>query len=143
MITETQKQLVQESFKKVYPIADVAAELFYSRLFKLNPGLSKLFKGDMKEQGKKLFNMLRSAVSMLNRLEELVPVLEDLGSRHANYGVRDEDYDTVAEAFLWTLEKGLGNDFTPECKDAWVAVYTVVANTMKSGVKEELLESTY
>jgi|SRR4030095_7021237 len=138
MITETQKQLVKNSFKKVYPIADAAAEIFYGRLFELNPELSKLFNGDMKEQGKKLFNMLRSAVSMLDRLVELVPVLEDLGSRHANYGVKDEDYDTVAEAFLWTLKKGLGSDFTSECREAWIAVYTIVANTMKSGVKEEI-----
>lgn len=135
MITQTQKDLVKASFGKVYPIADVAAELFYNRLFELDPTLKPMFKGDMKEQGRKLFNMLRSAVTMLDRLEQLIPVLEDMGRKHATYGVKDEHYDTVATALLWTLEQGLGKDFNEECKEAWVVVYTVIAQTMQQSSK--------
>jgi hemoglobin-like flavoprotein len=139
MVTDTQKVLVQESFAAVMPIADAAAALFYRRLFELDPSLERMFKGDMKEQRKKLMQMLTAAVKGLDRLDQLVPVVEDLGRRHAGYGVADAHYDTVGEALLWTLEKGLGNAFTPEVKDAWIAVYGLLAGTMKNAAKESLV----
>jgi hemoglobin-like flavoprotein len=138
MVTNTQKDLVQESFGAIAPIADDAAALFYRRLFELDPTLQRMFKGDMAEQRRKLMQMLTAAVKGLDRLEQLVPVVQDLGRRHACYGVTDAHYDTVAAALLWTLEKGLGNAFTPDVKKAWVAVYTLLATTMKSAAAESL-----
>jgi hemoglobin-like flavoprotein len=130
-MTPKQKVLVQRSFLKVAPIADQAAELFYTRLFALDPALQPLFRGDMKEQGRKLMRMIATAVNGLDRLEELVPAIQDMGRRHVVYGVRPSHYDTVGAALLWTLEQGLGPDFTPEVKDAWAAVYGILARTMK------------
>jgi hemoglobin-like flavoprotein len=130
-MTPEQKVLVQTSFAKVGPIAETAATLFYNRLFELDPTLRSLFTGDITEQGRKLMAMLALAVNGLDRLPELVPVVEQLGVRHVRYGVTDEHYDTVAAALLWTLEQGLGKDFTPDVKDAWVVVYGVLASTMK------------
>ena len=125
-------------------IAEQAAEMFYRRLFELDPSLSRLFKGDMREQGRKLMSMIGAAVKGLDDLERLVPVVRKLGARHAGYGVKDRDYATVAQALLWTLEKGLGEAFTPDVREAWVAVYGVLADTMKraaadtvSGVQPE------
>lgn len=129
-MTPEQKTLVQESFAKVAPIAETAADIFYTKLFELDPELKPLFKGDIKEQGKKLMAVLGTAVAGLDDLENLVPVVQDLGKRHAGYGVKDEHYGTVAEALLYTLEQGLGEDFTPEVKDAWVEVYTILADVM-------------
>src|SRR5687768_11035390 len=139
MVTDTQKALVQQSFAAVAPIADDAAALFYRRLFELDPSLERMFKGDMAEQRRKLMQMLTAAVKGLDRLEHLVPVVEDLGRRHAGYGVADAHYDTVGAALLWTLEKGLGQAFTPEVQDAWVAVYGLLAGTMKNAAKESLV----
>jgi hemoglobin-like flavoprotein len=139
MMTSTQKVLVQESFAAVMPIADDAAALFYRRLFELDPSLQRMFKGDMTEQRRKLMQMLTAAVKGLDRLDQLVPVVEDLGRRHVGYGVADAHYDTVGAALLWTLEKGLGNAFTPEVKDAWIAVYGLLAGTMKNAAKESLV----
>jgi hemoglobin-like flavoprotein len=130
-MTPEQKRLVQTTFAKVTPIADVAAAMFYQRLFELDPELRALFRTDIKEQGQKLMRMIGTAVNGLDRLDDIVPVVRQLGMRHAGYGVKDEHYDTVAEALLWTLEQGLGSDFTTEARDAWVAVYTVLASTMK------------
>jgi hemoglobin-like flavoprotein len=130
-MTPQQKHLVQTTFAKVAPIADDAAALFYGRLFELDPSLRPMFTTDLKEQGRKLMRMIGMAVNGLDRLDELVPVVRQLGARHAGYGVRDEHYGTVATALVWTLEQGLGPDFTPEVKDAWVAVYGVLATTMK------------
>ena len=139
MVTNTQKVLVQESFAAVLPIADDAAVLFYRRLFELDPSLERMFRGDMTEQRRKLMQMLTAAVKGLNRLDQLVPVVEELGRRHAGYGVADAHYDTVGAALLWTLEKGLGSAFTPEVKDAWVEVYGLLAGTMKNAAKESLV----
>jgi hemoglobin-like flavoprotein len=91
-----------------------------------------MFKSDIKEQGKKLMQMITAAVRGLNDLNRLVPVVEDLGRRHVGYGVADRHYDTVGTALLWTLEQGLGSAFTAEVKEAWTAVYTVLATTMKN-----------
>ena len=113
-----QIKLVQESFKKVVPIADAAATLFYGRLFDLDPALESLFKGDMVEQGRKLMQMIGVAVKSLDRLEQVLPAVRALGARHACYGVREKDYDTVGRALIWTLKKGLGEGFTPEAEAA-------------------------
>ncbi len=130
-ITARQKELVQSTFAKVAPIAEQAAEIFYNKLFELDPQLKPMFKGDIKEQGKKLMTMLAAAVKGLDDLDALVPVVQDLGKRHVGYGVKDTHYDTVAAALLSTLEVGLGDAWTDEVKDSWVAVYTVLATTMK------------
>jgi hemoglobin-like flavoprotein len=133
-MTPEQVVLVQSSFEKVRPIADTAAQLFYDRLFEIAPEVRPLFTGNIKEQGRKLMTMLATAVASLDKIEHIVPAVQELGRRHGTYGVRDEHYGRVGEALLWTLERGLGNDFTPEVKDAWAAVYTTLANTMQEAV---------
>jgi hemoglobin-like flavoprotein len=95
-----------------------------------------MFKGDIGEQGKMLMQALAIAVKSLDRPDGLIPMLQDLGRRHAKYGVRDEHYDTVGAALIWTLEKGLGSRFTADVREAWVAVYGVVATTMKAAANE-------
>jgi len=95
-----------------------------------------MFLGDMVEQRRKLMQMLAAAVKGLDRLEQLVPVVQDLGRRHAGYGVEDRHDETVGAALIWTLEKGLGEAFTPETKEAWLTVCTLLATTMKNAVRE-------
>jgi hemoglobin-like flavoprotein len=136
MLTVAQKTLVQNSFANIATIADDAASLFYVKLFELDPSLRPMFRGDMAEQRKKLMQMITAAVKGLDRLEQLVPVVQDLGRRHARYGVAEAHYDTVGAALLWTLEMGLGNTFTSEMKEAWTAVYTLLATTMKDAARE-------
>jgi len=138
MLTQAQKTLVQDSFAVIAPIADDAAVLFYRRLFEIDPSLQAMFRGDMAEQRRKLMQMLTAAVKGLDRLEQLVPVVQELGRRHATYGVADAHYDTVGAALLWTLEKGLGDAFTPETKEAWATVYGLIAATMQQAAREAL-----
>jgi hemoglobin-like flavoprotein len=136
-MTTNTVSLVKNSWDKVKPISDQAAGLFYGRLFEIYPEVKPLFKGDMQQQGRKLMAMINTAVNALDNLEPVIPAIKDMGARHAGYGVSDEDYDKVADALLWTLDKGLGDEFTPEVKDAWVTVYTTLADTMKAGVAEK------
>ncbi len=135
-ISEQQKELVQGTFSQVAPIAVTAADIFYNKLFELDPSLKPLFKGDIKEQGQKLMTMLAAAVKGLNDLDSLVPVVQDLGRRHVDYGVTDEHYDTVGAALLYTLEQGLGEAWNEEVKEAWTAVYMVLAGVMKEAAKK-------
>jgi hemoglobin-like flavoprotein len=130
MTPETQA-LVRESFAKVAPIAPQAAALFYGRLFELDPTLKPLFKGDMTEQGRKLMTMIGTAVANLNKLDAIVPAVQDLGRRHTSYGVQPQHYATVGSALLWTLGQGLGEAFTPQVEAAWTEVYTVLATVMQ------------
>lgn len=131
-MTPEQAVLVKNSWAMVTPIADKAAELFYGKLFELDPSLKPLFKGNMTEQGRKLMAMINTAVNGLDKLEAIVPAVEQLGKRHVAYGVKDRDYDTVGAALLWTLAAGLGDAFTPAVKEAWTTVYGVLATTMKT-----------
>ena len=129
-LTEADIQNVQESWAKVAPIASTAADLFYEKLFSLDPNLKPLFKNPMTEQKNKLMTTLGTAVAGLNNLEALIPVLQGLGKGHVAYGVEDKDYNTVGTALLDTLEKGLGEAFTPEVKTSWTKVYGVVSSVM-------------
>lgn len=135
-MTPREIQLVRDSFHKIAPIADQAAALFYTRLFELDPALRALFHGDMAAQGRKLMQSLALCVGSLDRLAAIVPAVRELGRRHATYRVRDEHYETVGAALLWTLEKGLGPDFTAETRAAWGKVYWVLAETMKTGARD-------
>ncbi|HMN29219.1 MAG TPA: globin family protein [Caldilineaceae bacterium] len=131
----TQIALIQSSFAKVAPISDLAADLFYDRLFTLDPTLPHLFKGDLREQKRKLMTMLALAVNSLQRMEKLQATLRELGRRHQSYGTEPQHYDTVVAALLWTLEQGLGAEFTAEVKSAWVALYTRLAAIMQEGAR--------
>ena len=136
-MTPRQIALVQGSWKDVLAVSETAAQLFYLRLFDLDPSLRPMFRGELREQGRKLIAMMSVAVNGLARLETLLPVIEALGRRHAGYGVKDEHYATVAAALLWALEQGLGGRFTPDVKDAWTAAYGVLAFTMQSAARQE------
>ena len=123
-------KLVTDSWKQVAPIAPQAAELFYGNLFAADPSVKTLFRGDMKQQGAKLMQMIGAAVGKLNDLPALVPILQQLGVRHVAYKVTDAQYDTVGAALLKTLGQGLGPAFTPEVEKAWTEVYGVMAKVM-------------
>ncbi len=129
--------LVQRSWAKLAPIAPQAADIFYDRLFTLDPGLKPLFSGDMAKQGERLMQMIGVAVGKLDQLPVLLPLLRGLGRRHTDYGVKDYHYETVAAALLSTLAKGLGDDFTPDVRAAWIHVYGVIADTMRTAAHAE------
>ena len=130
-MTPEQVKMVQASFAMVEPIADTAADIFYDRLFEIAPDVRPMFPADMKDQKKKLMQTLGIAVKNLHKVETILPVVEELGARHAGYGVKDEHYDTVGAALLYTLEKGLGDAWSPELAEVWTETYMTVAGVMK------------
>lgn len=132
-MTPLQIRSVQESFALIAPDRNLVASLFYDRLFALDPSLRLLFTGDMVEQGRKLMHMLKLIVHALDNIGGLVPFITELGDRHRSYGVRDDHYSTVGSALLWTLEKGLQDQFTDHCRLSWAAAYDLIASTMQEG----------
>ena len=136
MINPEQKELVQKTWLMVTPIANTAVKVFYGRLFEQEPAYKAMFKNDMSKQGKMLMRTINLAVEALDDLEPLIPTLKQMGADHVGYGVKDRDYNVVGAALLWTLEKGLGDIFTDEVKNAWAEVYEVLAGIMKEGAAE-------
>ena len=136
MITEAQIVLAQSSFAHVLPIADTAGQLLYGRIFTLAPETRSLFDDDIEPQEKRLMTAVKAAVDGLDNLEQLAPFLVKLGARHVRYGVTPEHFEVVAEALLWTLEQGLGELFTADVREAWIAVWGVIAEAMTVGMEQ-------
>ena len=126
----TQVKLVQDSFAKVAPISEQAALLFYGRLFEVAPPVRAMFPDDMTEQRKKLMATLAVVVGGLSNLEAILPAASALAKRHVSYGAKAEHYPVVGGALLWTLEKGLGDAWTPEVAEAWTAAYGTLSGYM-------------
>ena len=137
-MTPQQIDLVKTTWASVEPISEQAAELFYGKLFEMDPKLKELFPNDMKEQGKKLMQMIGVAVANLHQLDEVIEPVKALGERHVDYKVEDKDYDTVAGALLWTLEQGLGDAWNEDVKAAWTETYVTLATVMKEAAAEKV-----
>jgi hemoglobin-like flavoprotein len=136
-MTPHQIALVQASFARVAPISATVADLFYGRLFAIAPEVRSMFPDDLSGQKKKLMATLGTTVGALTRLDQLLPAVRALGQRHADYGVTAEHFAPVGAALLWTLEQGLGEGFTPEVKEAWVAVYAVLSSLMINAIEQK------
>jgi hemoglobin-like flavoprotein len=121
---------VQQSFAMVAPVAEEAAAMFYGRLFEIAPHLQALFHGDLAEQGRKLMATLAVAVNGLSRLDVILPAASALAKRHVAYGVERDHYRPVGVALLWTLERSLGPQWTPDLAAAWTAAYKTLSDYM-------------
>jgi hemoglobin-like flavoprotein len=133
---QRQVDLVRASFARLPQDAEAVGTLFYALLFKIDPELRPLFRGDMKRQSELLVTMIATAVENLDRLDLVLSAVRDLGRRHAGYGIKEVDYDTVETALLLTLAQALGGEFTPEVRQAWIACYRTLAEVMKTAAQE-------
>ena len=131
-MTPDQVKLVQSSFSRIAPISQQAAVMFYDRLFEIAPQVKSMFPADMTGQRNKLMAMLTAVVNGLGNLETILPAASALARRHVSYGAKAEHYPVVGAALLWTLEKGLGDGWTPEVADAWTTVYATLSGYMIS-----------
>ena len=132
-----QIQRIRSSFARLLPMAEPAAALFYANLFREDPSLQSMFRGNMVEQGAKLMQMIGGAVGLLDKPQLLTPVLRNLGRRHRGYGVRPAHYATVGAALMKTLEQGLGEAFDEATRSAWAAMYRLVSDLMIEASSDE------
>jgi hemoglobin-like flavoprotein len=132
------ERLVRESWAQFQPMAERSAGFFYDKLFEPDPQARRLFATtDMEAQGRKVMAMFAEIVRTLDRPEELIAEVADLGRRHVHYGVHDSQYDSVGIALLWTLEQALGPAFTPEVRDAWTEAYLFVSSILRRATTRE------
>jgi len=135
-LSKEEKLLVNKTFYQIAPISDRASERFYSRLFEVAPAMRDLFsKADMREQRKKLIDMVALVVYSLENIDKVKKALHSLGDRHVEYGVKLEDYTTVGDAFLWMLEQELGEDYTPETAAAWTKTWQLMTEIATEAVR--------
>jgi hemoglobin-like flavoprotein len=130
-MTAEEKRRIRESFAVLRDQAGPVAMLFYGKLFSLDPTAQRLFHNDLALQGKKLMDTLNAVVESLDEFHVMQPRLADLGRRHAEYGVRPEQYDTLEKALLWTLAQALGTDFDRPTREAWQAAIRAINSAMK------------
>jgi nitric oxide dioxygenase len=86
----------------------------------------------MTEQRRKLMMMLAAVVKGLGDLTSILPAASALATRHVSYGAKAEHYPVVGAALLWTLEKGLGDGWTPDIAAAWTTAYGTLSGYMIS-----------
>jgi nitric oxide dioxygenase len=131
--TPKQQRLVRDSFQSIQEYSDSVVLLFYGRLFELAPQTRSMFKIDIREQARKLMDMLTTVVDSLNRLEELRPQLAELGKRHVGYGVQPEHYEVLIAALSWAFGQALGVEFDRETRAAWRSLLEAIAKVMLDG----------
>ena len=133
-MTPEQHTLVRDSWRRFEPQFRASGLRFYEQLFALDPTVAHLFAHvDIDQQERKLMTMLAEIVRLLDRPVELVPELASLGHRHVGYGVKDDDYGSIGTALLWLLDQVLGEEFTPELREAWSEAYLLVSSIMRRG----------
>jgi hemoglobin-like flavoprotein len=135
-MTPRQIRLVQSSWQRLTASQETVAGLFYAKLFELDPSVASLFHGNMVEQGRRLMTVIGFAIPRLSDIGRLAPLLRNLGLRHVEYGVLDRHYDAAGTAFLWAIGTALKTTRTTEVREAWLAVYSLIAKTMKEGAAQ-------
>jgi nitric oxide dioxygenase len=136
-LSPREKRLVRESFESVREYSDAVVLLFYGRLFELAPEVRSLFKIEIREQARKLLDMLTAMVDSLDRFEELRPQLAELGRRHIAYHVEPAHYQVLVTALMWAFGQALGMEFSRETKTAWERLLTAVCAAMLEGAAAE------
>jgi hemoglobin-like flavoprotein len=131
MMTSDQILLIKKSwkvFRSIDPL--VIGDVFYGKLFHDHPDLRRMFPKDMNDLYRKFMDMMSSLIGRLDHLQEKYEDIKAMSNRHAHYGVRKEHYEAVGVALLWTLERGLGHDWTDEVLHAWQALYVEISTMM-------------
>jgi len=130
--------LIRSSFAWIAPSADVFGELFVANLRTLDPFLSELLATEAGAQGRQLMDILRSIIGGLDRPDQLHWALQRFGRRHADDSICAEDYDTIGDGLMLTLEQCLGERLTPDVAAAWDTTYAALAEVVQCGARPAL-----
>lgn len=136
-LSEENSRLVRESFNGIRPVADDFVTTLYDRLFEVAPAARALFSQNLQTQRDKLLATLTTVVRASRNLDALSTELVALGRAHQEYGVKPEHYDILVDVVLWTLERYLGDAFTPSHRDAWISFLSIIADTMEPARRQD------
>lgn len=141
-LTAPEIHLVRRSFGELQGRTNIAALIFYQRLFALNPALRRLFHGNIEEQALHLMDKLSAIIGWLEHPGRMERDLEELGARHVSHGAKASDYATVAQALLDTFAALLGDTFNAETRAAWVVLYGEIQAPMLRGAAAAATETS-
>ncbi len=126
-MTDKQLTIIKSSWRMLRQVDPVLlGDVFYTRLFAQLPFLKTLFKAKPEEHYKTLIDMIGRIIARVNSLDELALEMAGMAQNYINPSFKTEHYRIFNEAFLWTLEKGLGNDWNDEVKNAWRSCFQSV-----------------
>jgi hemoglobin-like flavoprotein len=121
---------VRSSFDRIWSISEHTSDLFYSRLFEIAPEIRPMFRNDMDEQKRKFMSTLAVIVGCLDDSNKLAPLTDRLARQHGEFGLQAAHYAVVEDALLWSLQRGLGEKWTPAVAASWSKAYGIVSNSM-------------
>jgi hemoglobin-like flavoprotein len=121
---------VRSSFDRLWPTSTRTASLFYERLFEIAPEVRPLFRKDIDEQKRKFIATLAVIVGSLDNSSKLISLTDTLARQHGNFGVQPAHYTIVGEALMWSLERGLGDQWTPGVAESWSKAYGIISTFM-------------
>ncbi|HJS46533.1 MAG TPA: globin domain-containing protein [Gemmatimonadales bacterium] len=129
---------IRASWAEVEARADAIAAGFHARLVAIHPGAEAHFAGsDRRAYHCRLAGALGQMAASLDDPGRLVALLVSLGRRHAEYGVREEEFAVASEALLYALRDTLGERFTPDVEEAWWELAGLVEAVMRRAVRHE------
>ena len=145
-LTKRQIELVQRTYRKLAPIEKTFGELFFTRLFALDPDFETILRKEVgapspenwQTHGSNLLGVIGTMVSNLEQIDKLAPAVAAVGRVHFGNALGLADFDLVGQALLWTLARGLEDDFTDEAKLAWLDAYSLLAASMAHAVRRSI-----
>ncbi|XP_030308348.1 neuroglobin [Calypte anna] len=148
LLSGRQRELIQESWRRVSGSPVEHGLVLFTRLFDLDPDLLPLFQYNCKQFAspqeclsapefvdhiRKVMLVIDAAVSHLENLSCLEEYLCNLGKKHQSIGVKVDSFSTVGESLLYMLERCLGTAFSPDMREAWITLYGAVVKAMQRG----------
>lgn len=141
ILDAAQRRLLLEAFEELVPLPQRFGELFYRRLFELDPSLRSMFGDDLGRQASMLVNALTVAVMSFLDERRGARAVRELGARHAAYGVLDRHYETFGQALLWSFEQRFADRFTPPLRSAWNQAWREISQIMQEAASDAAKEA--
>jgi NAD(P)H-flavin reductase/hemoglobin-like flavoprotein len=130
-------RLIRESYAQIQPRAAEVMQFFYAMLFAIAPASRDLFAANMEVQRSRFWRALVHIVQHVDRPDELIPFLHQLGRDHRKFGIVAQHYGAMGTALVTALKHYAGPSWTPQVEKAWRDAYTLITRTMQEAAAAE------
>lgn len=135
-IPYTQRERIKASLPLIRERGLEIVEQFYKRLFEELPEAHSLFANGVNKQRIKFYIMLREIVMQVDNWPYIHESVKSLGRRHQTYGVQEHHYVAVGNVLIEVLSEALGESFTKDDREAWIALFREITSSMLDGYSE-------
>ena len=134
-MTPAQANLIRKSFDEMWPIRQGLAMQFYNRFFEIAPDAKRLFPSNMEKLYLILMDTIAAIVGALDNRALFESIIGHTALQHERFGVTLSQLTAFGDALIWSLEQQFGSAFTPELREAWIALYEELQTEMIKGAK--------